>query len=84
MRWYHLVLPGLLSPFALLSCTDTGVSSVKVTEPVDADSATKGASADTVAPADDSAMDSMLDHDATIRYLADNFDQLPEKRIGVS
>ena len=63
-QWPLLALLGLLTPFALLSCTGASVNGAESTDTKD--------------------VDSLTNHDAVITFLADNFDQLPEKQIGVS
>ena len=58
---------------SLLSCTDTGVNSARTTDTVDGTGSPAAAD-----------VESKMDHDTTIEFLADSFAQLPERQIGVS
>ncbi|MDA0338193.1 MAG: hypothetical protein O2782_23735, partial [bacterium] len=74
--WRSLLLAGLVPLLLLqLSCTDRGVDPAGTTAAVDVNPQTD----ETI----NEMTDNMLDHDAKLRFLAANFDPLPEKMVGI-
>jgi hypothetical protein len=78
-----LVLLGFAAPLGLLSCGTESVNS-STTADVANGAAADAALDESVVSGQDRVVDFMMDHDETVRYLANDFEQLPEQQIAIS
>jgi hypothetical protein len=79
-----LVLLGFAAPLGLLSCGAESINSATTADVADGGPVADAASDEPAVSGQDRVVDSMMDHDETVRYLASDFDQLPEKQIAIS